>query len=60
MREDRTHNEAIVNARPEEQAMSWYSYTESKIRFPFPARSVAENAVSPLRKEEIVEAYGRP
>jgi hypothetical protein len=42
VRQDRTHNEAIVNARPEEQAMSWHSYIESKIRFPFPARSVGE------------------
>jgi hypothetical protein len=24
VREDRIHNEAIVDARPEEQAMSWY------------------------------------
>jgi hypothetical protein len=60
VREDRTHNEAIVNARPEEQAMSWYSYIESKIRFPFPARSVAEKAVSPLRKGKSSRSYGRP
>jgi hypothetical protein len=26
-REDRIHNEAIVDAVPEEQAMSWYYYT---------------------------------
>src|SRR5581483_6275204 len=35
VREDRIHNEAIVDARPEEQAMSWYYYLESKISFPF-------------------------
>ncbi len=34
VREDRIHNEAIVDARPEEQAMSWYYYLESKISFP--------------------------
>src|SRR3974377_2036003 len=51
-REERIHNEAIVDARPEEQAMSWYYYLESKIRFPFGARCVAESAVSPLRKGE--------
>ena len=56
MREDRIHNEAIVDARPEEQAMSWYYYLESKIRFPFRARCVAANAVSPLRKGETTEA----
>jgi hypothetical protein len=34
MREDRIHNEAIVDARPEEPAMSWFYYLESKISFP--------------------------
>ena len=55
LREDRIHNEAIVDARPEEQAMSWYYYLENKISFPFRARCVAANAVSPLRKGEAVE-----
>jgi hypothetical protein len=55
VREDRIHNEAIVDARPEEQAMSWYYYLESKISFPFRARCVAANAVSPLRKGETAE-----
>jgi Calcium binding len=54
-RENRIHNEAIVDARPEEQAMSWYYYLESKISFPFRARCVAANAVSPLRKGETTE-----
>jgi len=54
-REDRIHNEAIVDARPEEQAMSWYYYLESKICFPFRARCVAGNAASPLRKGESTE-----
>ena len=54
-REDRIHNEAIVDAGPDEQAMSWYYYLEGKIRFPFRARCVAANAVSPLRKGETVE-----
>ena len=55
MWEDRIHNEAIVDASPDEQAMSWYYYLESKFRFPFQARCVAANAVSPLRKGETVE-----
>src|ERR1700735_1200470 len=55
VREDRIHNEAIVDARPEEQAMSWYYYLEGKITFPFQARCVATSAVSPLRKGETVE-----
>jgi Calcium binding len=56
VREDRIHSEAIVDARPEEQAMSWYYYLESKLSFPFRARCVDANTVSPLRKGETVEA----
>jgi hypothetical protein len=54
-RENRIENEAIVDARPEEQAMSWYYYLEGKISFPFRAKCLAANAVSPLRKGETVE-----
>lgn len=55
VREDRIHNEAIVDARPDEQAMSWYYYLEGKISFPFQARCIATKAVSPLRKGETIE-----
>lgn len=55
VREDRIHNEAIVDARPEEQAMSWYYYLEGKISFPFRAKCLAANGISPLRKGETVE-----
>src|ERR1044071_5922588 len=55
VREDRIHNEAIVDASPEEQAMSWYYYLDTKISFPFRARCLAPTAVSPLRKGEAVE-----
>ena len=55
VREDRIQDEAIVDARPEEQAMSWYYYLEGKISFPFRARCVAAHAVSPLRKGETIE-----
>ena len=58
VREDRIHNEAIVDAGPEEQAMSWYYYLESKVCFPFRARCVAANVVSPLRKGETTEVLG--
>ena len=54
-REYRIHNEAIVDAGPDEQAMSWYYYLESKIGFPFQARCLTANATSPLRKGETVE-----
>lgn len=55
IREDRIENEAIVDARPEEQAMGWYYYLENKIGFPFEARCIAAKVVSPLRKGETVE-----
>jgi Calcium binding len=55
VREDRIHNEAIVDARPEEQAMSWYYYLDAKISFPFPAKCLTANPGSPLRKGEAVE-----
>jgi hypothetical protein len=55
IREDRIENEAIVDATPEEQAMGWYYYLESKIRFPFAAKCIATDVVSPLRKGETVE-----
>ena len=55
VREDRIYNEAIVDARPEEQAMSWYYYLEGKITFPFRAKCVVTKAVSPLRKGETIE-----
>ena len=51
LREERIHNEAIVDAYgPEEQALGWYYYLENKIRFPFSARCIASTVVSPLRK----------
>ncbi|HEY1218024.1 MAG TPA: calcium-binding protein [Bryobacteraceae bacterium] len=55
VREDRIHNEAIVDAGPEEQALSWYYYLENKIRFPFQAKCRAANVTSPLKRGEIVE-----
>jgi hypothetical protein len=55
LREDRIHEEAIVDAYgPEEQAMGWYCYLESKIHFPFPAKCIAAHPLSPLRKGETV------
>ena len=55
VREDRIHHEAVVDASPDEQAMSWYYYLESKISFPFQAKCLATKVVSPLRKGETVE-----
>ena len=55
VREDRIHNEAIVDASPDEQALSWYYYLDGKINFPFHAKCVVPNAISPLRNGETVE-----
>lgn len=55
-REDRIHNEVIVDAsNPEEQAMGWYYCLEDKIRFPFQAKCIVAQVVSPLLKGETVE-----
>src|SRR5262249_44803371 len=55
-REDRIHNEAIVDAYAlEEQALGWYYYLENKIRFHFRAKCIVAKAVSPLLKGETVE-----
>lgn len=52
IREDRIHNEAIVDAYgSEEKAMSWYYYLEDKIRFPFQAKlHRREPRVSPQKR----------
>jgi hypothetical protein len=56
VREDRIYEEAIVDAYgPEEKAMSWYYYLESKLSFPFRARCTASKITSPLKKGEAVE-----
>jgi hypothetical protein len=56
VREERIHNEAVVDAYgPEEQALGWYYYLEGKIRFPFPAKCIVAKVVSPLVKGETVE-----
>ena len=53
IREDRIHNEAIVDAYG--RAMGWYYYLENQLQFPFQARCITTNIVSPLSKGEIVE-----
>jgi hypothetical protein len=58
-REERIHLEAIADANgPEEQVMGWHCYLDDKIRFPFQARCIAPNIVSPLVKGETVEVQG--
>jgi len=53
VREDRIHNEAIADANgPEEQVMGWHCYLDDKIRFPFRAKCIAAQIISPLKKGE--------
>ena len=55
-RERRIHDEIIVDAHgPEEQAMGWYYHLENKVRFPFQARCIVSNVVSPIKKGVMVE-----
>jgi hypothetical protein len=56
VREDRIHEEAIVDAYgSEEKAMSWYYYVGGKLTFPFKARCIGAKTTSPLRKGETVQ-----
>lgn len=60
IREERIQNEAVVDAYgPEEQAMGWYYYLENKLSFPFQAKCIASQMMSPLRKGETVEVRRR-
>src|SRR6516164_10181732 len=53
IREDRIHNEAIVDAYgAEERAMGWYYHLENQLQFPFQARCITTNILSPLSKSE--------
>jgi hypothetical protein len=58
IRDDRIHNDVTVDAYgPEERAMGWYYYLEDQLQFPFQARCIAANIVSPLSKGEPVEVF---
>jgi len=54
-------NEAIVDAYgAEERAMGWYYYLENQLQFPFQARCIAANIVSPalgiLSRDSSIQA----
>jgi hypothetical protein len=55
IREERIHNEAIIDAYgPEEQAMGWYYYLDDKISFPFEARCIAVDKRNTLEINDCV------
>jgi hypothetical protein len=58
-REQRIHMEIIVDAYgPEEQAISWYSYLQEHLQFPFLTTCIARRVTSPLRVGDEVEVVG--
>jgi hypothetical protein len=60
-REERIMMEIVVDAYgPEERALGWYDYLESKLNVPFRARCVEEREVSPLSVGDEVDVVGMP
>jgi hypothetical protein len=60
-REERIKMEIIVDAyTQDEQAMGWHIYLEETIDFPFEARCIEEQEVSPLEKGEVVRVVAKP
>ena len=58
-REERIAMEIIVDAYgAEEQAMGWYYYLESTLRFPFTAICNSKRAISPLLVKDEVDVIG--
>jgi hypothetical protein len=58
-REKRIRDEIIVDTfSPEERAMGWYYYPETKLSFPFTADCIAKRAVSPRRTGDKLEVVG--
>jgi hypothetical protein len=60
-REERIQMEIIVDAYyQDEQAMSWHIYLEETMDFPFDARCIEKQEVSPLETGETVRVIGKP
>ena len=54
-REERIHNEVIVDAHDtEEQVMGWFYYLAETMTFPFQARCIQAVRKSPLKMGEMV------
>jgi len=60
-REERISMRIIVDAYTvEEQAMGWHIYLDETMDFPFEARCIEEQEVSPLEQGETVRVVGKP
>lgn len=58
-RERRIIDEIVVDAYgPEERSISRYYYLEDTLDFPFAAKCITTQAVSPLKKGETTEVLG--
>ena len=57
--EERIEMEIVVDAYGEEERfMGWYCYLEDQLQFPFEARCIQKNKVSPLHVGEVVTVFG--
>jgi hypothetical protein len=60
-REERISMRIIVDAyTQDEQAMGWHIYLDETMDFPFEARCIEEQEVSPLEQGETVRVVGKP
>jgi hypothetical protein len=60
-RDERIEMRIIVDAyTQDEQAMGWHIYLEETMDFPFEARCIDEQEVSPLKEGETVRVIGKP
>jgi len=60
-RDERIEMEIIVDAYTQnEQAMGWHIYLEETLDFPFEARCIDEQEVSPPGEGETVRVVGKP
>lgn len=60
-RDERIEMEIIVDAyTQDEQAMGWHIYLEETMDFPYEARCIEEQEVSPLEAGETVRVIGKP
>jgi hypothetical protein len=58
-REERITNEIVVDCYNESERFSgWCCYLEDKLKFPFRARCVVTDPVSPLKRGEEIEVIG--
>ena len=58
-REERITNEIVVDCYDESERFNgWFCYLEDKLKFPFRARCITTNPLSPLKRGEEVEVIG--